>query len=236
MPTVKQIAAIIADEIVQSNADKSKPSEAIDRAAEKIVALFGEDTGILTAAAMLENEVTSTLMDMTVATVLATLIEEEGGGRSNISISPMSMDHMNQHYLYEVSNDGLIRTVRIKLREDSDLQNEAAWREPSNRHGLVDVAPPGPSGTFPLKPQAEPKEHNRPVWVIRNGHGSLFKMANREVADEAMRHGSPPHGGGPFADDPLATIENRWCMHVECPSTGCNLDPELRDKPEATSD
>lgn len=232
MLTAKQIADIIRAELAGSLA--STASDQVERAAEKIATLTADD-GSAVAAAMLENEVTSTLMDMTVATVLATLIEEEGGGRSNISISPMSMDHMNQHYIYEVRNEGLIRHVSIKMREDSPLQDEANWREPSHRHGLVDMAPDALT-IDQLKPQAEPKEHNRPVWAIKNGNGSLFRMHDQADAERQLR-GEGDHTHAPrFKDDPLSVIENRWCLHVDCPTTGCNHDPKLQDKAEATSD
>lgn len=221
----KQIETILYDFIGQGGGD----GDTIREYAEKIAAL-SSDNGATVAAAMLENEVTSTLMDMTVATVLATLIEEEGGGRSNIGISPLSMDHMMKHYLYEVRNEGMIRHVSIKLREDSNLQDEAAWREPSNRHGLVDVAPDSLT-IDQLKPQAEPKEYNRPVWAVRfwcaTGDGfrpELRACADHEDAARTVR--------GYHDDDgrPDASIENRWCLHEDCPTSGCNHDPKLRDE------
>lgn len=224
MILTKQIERILYDFLGQGGGD----ADTIRETAEKIAAL-SDDNGAAVAAAMLENEVTSTLMDMTVATVLATLIEEEGGGRSNVSISPMSMDHMQQHYLYEVRNEGMIRHVSIKMREDSPLQNEDEWRKPSHRHGLVDVADEAPS-IDSLKPQAEPKTHDRPVWAVRfwcaTGDGfkpELKECADREDAERVVR--------GYHDDDgrPDATIENRYCLHADCPSTGCNHS-------EATSD
>lgn len=229
MLTAKQIADIIRTEMLESDSATMAPR--YEAAAEKIAALIADD-GSAVAAAMLENEVTSTLMDMTVATVLATLIEEEGGGRSNIAISPMSMDHMMKHYLYEVRNEGMIRHVSIKLREDSDLKDEAAWREPSNRHGVMHQDEDA-SGA---KPQAEPKVRDRPVWAIKNGHGSLFRMHDQADAERQLR-GEGDHMHAPrFKDDPLSVIENRWCLHVDCPTTGCNHDPKLQDNAEATSD
>ena len=216
MLTAKQIADIIRDaHRAHNGADRF-----IEQAAEKIAELT-DDNGATVAAAMLENEVTSTLMDMTVATVLATLIEEEGGGRSNVSISPMSMDHMQQHYIYEVRNEGMIRHVSIRMREDSDLRNEEAWREPSNRHGVMHQV----EDTSNAKPQAEPKVHDRPVWAVRipiDGEEPYLRPCNDEDhARKILRAVSGSH--------PLAAIENRYCLHVDCPTTGCN-------KSEATSD
>lgn len=202
MLTAKQIADIIRDEHRAHNgADRF-----IETAAEKIAELT-DDNGAAVAAAMLENEVTSTLMDMTVATVLATLIEEEGGGRSNIGISPLSMDHMMKHYIYEVRNEGMIRHVSIKLREDSNLQDETAWREPSNRHGVMHQD----EDTSNAKPQAEPKVHDRPVWAVRDGAG-LHEMPDEDTAKAFVLK----------SVDPIAAVENRYCLHPDCPSTGCN--------------
>lgn len=212
MLIVKQIERILYDFLGQGGGD----ADTIRETAEKIAAL-SDDNGAALAAAMLENEITSTLMDMTVATVLATLIEEEGGGRSNVSISPMSMDHMQQHYIYEVRNEGMIRHVSIKMREDSPLQNEEEWRKPSHLHGLVDVADEAPS-IDSLKPQAEPKVHDRPVWAVFvpiDGEEPYLRPCNdEEHARTVLRAIVGSH--------PLAKIENRYCLHPDCPSTGCN--------------
>lgn len=213
MILTKQIERILYDFLGQGGGD----ADTIRETAEKIAAL-ADDNGAAVAAAMLENEVTSTLMDMTVATVLATLIEEEGGGRSNVSISPLSMDHMQQHYLYEVRNEGMIRHVSIKLREDSPLNSEEEWRKPSHRHGLVDVAPTPPHSVDDLKPQAAPKVHDRPVWAVRDGAG-LHETADEGTAKAFVLK----------SVDPIAAVENRYCLHEDCPSTGCNHS-------EATSD
>lgn len=205
MLTEKQIADILRAEVMACDAVNLAPG--FEAAAAKIAAALPDYNQIAVTAAALENEVTSTLMDMTVATVLATLIEEEGGGRSNISISPMSMDHMQQHYIYEVRNEGMIRHVSIKLREDSNLQDEAAWREPSNRHGVMHQD----EDTSNAKPQAEPKVHDRPVWAVRDGAG-LHEMPDEDTAKAFVLK----------SVDPIAAVENRYCLHPDCPSTGCN--------------
>jgi len=211
MPTAKQIADIIRHELTTSESSTMAPR--YEAAAEKIVALF-DDGGATVAAAQLENEVTSTLVDMTIATVLATLIEEEGGGRSNIAFSAMAMDHMMKHYEYTSEMDGLVRNVKIKLREDSDLNDAEAWRAPSNRHGVMhqDESPEG------AKPQADPVEHDRPVWAIVYYDGD----DNRKIAKMNDRRDAQAH----LADYthlgvPAPHIENRFCVHPECPSQGC---------------
>lgn len=223
MLTVEQIERIITAEFMGQNDDTFKAFRA---AAEKVHALVKPDHDMHVMSAVLENEITSTLLDMAVATTLATLFEEEGGGRSNVQISTMSMEHMQQHYKYTSEIDGMVRTIKIELREDSPLNTAEGWREPSNRHGLTEVAPPeaGPIGLV-THPPAEPKEYNRPEWYIRST-GALWRMGDH--ADAARNIRSYVQG------DPTAVIENRWCGHTDCPSTGCNHDASLRD--EVTSD
>lgn len=220
MLTVKQIATLIATEI------KQQPVllEAIETAAQKIYDLVKPDYTIHVAAAALENEVTSTLLDMLAATILATLIEEEGHGRSNISYSPASMAHMMQHYEYGAATEGTITTVTITMREDSPLKTEEGWLEPSNRHSIIDKAPPADD----LKPQAEPHAYERPLWAMRaemDGEPYLRSCHDRADAERFVRG---------MSQSSLPRIENRWCMHFACPASGCSHDETLRD-PEPTS-
>jgi hypothetical protein len=213
MLTSNQVARMISAEIAQYVTPGDTALEAaISTVADKIVVLT-DDNGATVAAAMLENEVTSTLLDLTVATVLATLIEEEGGGRSNVSISPMSMDHMMKHYEPDVRLDGLIRHVSIKLRDDSDLKNEAAWREPSNRHGVMHQD----EDTTGAKAQAEPHEYNRPVWAVNYFEGGARKLLNCHDREDAARQCRYL----PADLDPR--VENRHCLHPDCPSSRCNV-------------
>ena len=160
---------------------------------------------LIAAAAMAEVETTETLMQMLAATVLATLIEEEGTGRCNITYSPASMDHMMQHYNFTAEKDAMTTTIRIEMKSDSDLRTEANWRAPSNRHQIENVSD--------AKPQAEPKVYDRPVWAIRWGE-ELYEYDTRRQAEADMI--SRDDGGIP------ASLENRMCMHVECPTTVCN--------------
>lgn len=211
MPTTSQIATLLRAE--ENDVNNHGDGLWQERAAEKIMALF-DDGGAALAAAQLESEVTSTLIDMTIATVLATLIEEEGGGRSNIQFSAMAMDHMMKHYRYTSSMGGLIRTVSVELREDSDLRNEDAWRAPSNRHGVMhqDEDPTG------AKPQAEPVEYDRPIWAIRwwdaDDTSHLANMLDRKRAQSALANYT-------YLGRPAPTIENRHCLHTDCPSQAC---------------
>lgn len=211
MITAKQIAALLRSE--EHSPDNDGDGLWQERAAEKIAALL-DDGSATVAAAQLENEVTSTLVDMTIATVLATLIEEEGGGRSNIAFSAMAMDHMMKHYEYTSEMDGMVRNIRIKLREDSDLNDPEAWRAPSNRHGVMHQDESGEGA----KPQAEPKEYDRPVWAIKwvNEHEE-HDLAIMHDQRDAKAH----LADYTFLGRPQPVIENRYCRHIDCPSTAC---------------
>lgn len=215
MLTAPQIVTIIEASLAEREKGTSRGTRAaLEHAAAKIAGILEEDNRMAVSAAALENEVTSTLMDMLAATILATLIEEEGGGRANIVYSPMSMDHMMKHYTYTTENDGLIRTVRITLREDSNLNDESAWRDPSNRHGVMHQDETGAGA----KPQAEPKVHDRPVWAIRHvGVDGEPRLAKMHDQGDAARHLADYSVDGA----PLPEVQNRFCLHIGCPTTGC---------------
>lgn len=220
MLTKEQIERIITDAIESDEAQSLSESPA-HIAAEKIAELTKSDSMMLVAAQALENEVTSTLMDMLAATILATLIEEQGGGRANISFSPNSMNHMTKHYTHSVTMDGLTRTVTIAMREDSPLAGDMeAWSEPSNRHGVA-LQDEDPTGALP---QAEPKNHDRPIWAVRTSryvreadewHPVLLNCHDRADAERQCVSIANGHNGR------TAHVENRYCLHPECPASGC---------------
>jgi len=160
---------------------------------------------MVAVAAMSEVETTEMLMQMLAATILATLIEEEGTGRSNITYSPASMDHMMKNYTFTSEKDAMATTIRIEMKPDSELRDEANWRAPSNRHQVEDVSD--------ALPQAEPKVHDRPVWAIRHNE-ELHGYPDRAAAEAAMLC-------NPQAED-VAIIVNRHCLHLECPDSICN--------------
>lgn len=198
------------------------PQKELGELAEKIAALT-DDSRMLAAAAAVENEVTSTLLDMLAATVLVTLIEEEGGGRSNVSYSPMSMDHMMKHYTYSVANDGMVRTVSIAMREDSDLRDPDLWRAPSNRHGVMHQDEDG-SGA---QSQAEPKVRDRPIWAVsffQEGAAGPTLLNCHDQADAARQCRTLDPGL-------LPEVQNRHCLHPTCPSSRCNLWKDDDERP-----
>lgn len=177
------------------------------RAAEKIVALVQPQFDMMAAGATLEAQTIQTLMAMQTATVLAALIEEEGGGRSNMSYSPMKMAEMLALYGYTVEHDKLITTVRI-----------------FEKASLSMLVRDGEQADADAKPQAEPKVWDRPIWAVRISGDTdepyLRQCNDRDDAERVIRA---------LSATLITQVENRFCLHPDCPTTGCN-------ETEATSD
>lgn len=239
MLSAKQIAAIITAEMNQ-HPSQATPDN-IETAAQKIHDLCKPDHDLHVAAAALENEVTSTLLDMLAATILATLIEQEGGGRTNVQFSPLSMRDAMKAWDYTVEHEGIVRTVRIKAKADGEW-NESLINEPLELRtsraishaeiGPEDMPPPPTINTV-----VEPHEHKRPEWVVAyqgeqdEGDRNFVFLRSHDRADAERQVRK-------LAAELMARVENRWCLHTDCPASGCNHSPELRDdyQPEATSD
>lgn len=224
MLTAPQIVTIIEASLAEREKGTSRGTRvALEHAAAKIADILEEDNKLAISAAVLENEVTSTLMDMLAATILATLIDQEGGGRTNISFSPHSMKEKMAAWSYAVETDGMIRTVRISPVNADEFEpgDGAAIQKGMILKGLGPVVD---SGT--ARPQAEPKEYKRPIWVIRyadkEANPHLAVMHDR--ADAARHVGDYKTSGQPWPE-----VQNRWCLHPECPTTGCLYDDERKD-------
>lgn len=205
MLTVEQIAGIIAYE------------DSINDAAQKIYDLCKPDHSIDVAAAALENEVTSVLLDMTVATVLGTLIEQEGGGRTNFVISPQLMSLAMDSWDYTVTHDGLIRTISIISKHPEDFE-EADGDELAKGQLLKGFMSHEHDAGW-TKPQAGEHVYDRPLWAVRftlDDEPCLRQCVDRADAERVLRT--------KLRDEPTAHIENRYCLHVECPASGCNAD------------
>lgn len=244
MLTVEQIARIIRSTVHVTHDDDGVLHK-VDEAAQKVHDLCKPDHTIHVAAAALEAEVTDTLLNMTVATVLAALIEQEGGGRTNFAFSPMQMADISTRWTWDVERDGMVRTVRIQPKDaaefeeaDGDLLAHSALAKSMSRAATYEnadedfVPPADPESDIPVQPQARVHEYNRPVWAVRvclteDDGPYLQQVPSQRAAAEYVRTAS---------EATIATVENRWCMHLECPSTGCMHDASLRDSAEATSD
>lgn len=147
---------------------------------------------LLAAFTTADLDVTESLIQMTAATVLYKLIQDEGGGRANVRFSPADMDAMYRDYHIEAGRDGLITFVRIIPKEGT-----------SDRLMVQD------EDTSDALPQAEAKPE-RPLWAIREGT-QLFRCLDQRDAQRQLA-----------GHNPIAVIENRFCWHEECPSEHCN--------------
>lgn len=153
---------------------------------------------MLSAYASAEAATTEALIGLVAATVLAKLIEEEGGGRSNISFTPQDMDATFRDYHVDHSHEGII--TKVSLSPKTDRHERLMTQDEDTTKAL---------------PQAEPKPE-RPVWAVRmfgkDGLPYLRECNDRFHAETILG----------VVDQP-ASIENRMCIHPECPSDRCNL-------------
>lgn len=157
-----------------------------------------EGTHVFDMIAAMEKgnvEITETLIHMVAATVLSKLIEEEGGGRSNVSFSPADMDAMHRDYEMSATRDGLITTVTITPRNPRELivtTDRLMTQEEDTEDAL-------PQGT--VWPE-------RPFWFFHNGDVRQ-RVDNRATAERLVFE----------SKNPLARVENRMCSRVECPNS-----------------
>lgn len=145
-------------------------------------------------------ETTETLIHMVAATVLAKLIEDEGGGRSNISFSPADMDAMHRDYEMVANRDGMVTTIKIIPRDphalivggpDHDLNRLMAQNEDTE-------------GALP-QVEASPA---KPYFFFRDGAGRQGPMSQEDAQALVLK-----------SVDPTAHVENRMCGRAECPNS-----------------
>lgn len=224
MLSVTQIEAIINAELKDADGVGSWK----ENAAQKIHDLCKPAHDIHVSAAMLENEYTDTLVNMIIVTLLGTLIDQEGGGRTNFTMSPDTMAQAMKTWTYTVEHNNLGRTVRIAPAKPDE------W-EASENNDALDLRLAQATSTHytpdELSPQAEPHEYNRPVWGVRyinsEGEPTVMRGHDRADAERILRSFKPEV-------QMTARVENRWCLHPECPSSGCLQDASKRDDGDAT--
>lgn len=191
---------------------------------------------LVAAAEMANVETTETLIHMIAATVLSKLIDEEGGGRSNISFSPADMDAMHQRYVLDATRDGMLTTVSITPREGA-FEGGLHVSTASAEGGLS--APPEsfyrsqePIDSGPAKPQADIHVYDRPLWAVRID-GMLVPCSDRNAAERSVSWHTANR------TENIVQIENRFCYHDDCPADRCLHVPEqddtTDDATEATS-
>jgi hypothetical protein len=176
-------------------------------------------------------DATETLIYMVAATVLAKLIEDEGGGRANIEFTPQDMDNMHLRYEIDAKRDGMITMVKIVPRAGAFDKEKRVVNTHEDILGVivdttpaVDVDQPEPPESFyrhpgnldlenPALDQVPEHVYDRPLWATRVD-GKLFPASDRTQAERMVKGAK---------GDQIATIENRFCYHKECPDSRCNL-------------
>lgn len=189
-------------------------SEAMDQYADRINGYAAEleahlaepiqGTHVFDMIAAVEQgnvEITETLIHMVAATVLAKLIEDEGGGRSNISFSPADMDAMHRDYEIETNRDGMVTTVKIIPRKTTGLYIGGSGDHTTNRLMIQDEDTEG------ALPQVEASPA-KPYFFYRDGGGRQGPM-DKDAAQALVLK----------SVDPTAHVENRMCGRVECPNS-----------------
>lgn len=136
-------------------------------------------------------ETTSTLVQMVAATVLAKLVDEEGGGRTNITFGPPDMDKMMSEYEMSATVDGLLTTVRIEPRNPDEYV----------RHRLALQ----PEVTSDAAPQVEATDTPKPYYFFKDGSGRQGPMEKADAEALVLK-----------SVDPIATAENRTCPYRGC--------------------
>lgn len=112
----------------------------------------------------------------------------------SVTFQPSDIDVMQRHYEFGVKRHGLHVTVTLTKKA-----------EPSESWTFRD------DDDVPAKPQVE-AQPDRPVWAIRVGD-TLTGYPDRALAEDMLLRVMTELG---------AQIENRYCLHPECPTTGCN--------------
>jgi hypothetical protein len=130
------------------------------------------------------------------------------------------MINMTRHFDMTVETDGMLRTVRIAMKDG--MKDSFFGEEPEHGPSIITDED---QNTFNVKPQAEEHVYDRPVWAIlfhglSDGQPRLAKMLDR---NDAARNLDTYRA----EDTPDPVIQNRFCLHVTCPTTGCNEKTEV---------
>lgn len=141
---------------------------------------------------------TRVLIELIAAVVMWKAETRRGNPPMSVTFQPSDIDRMQRAYHMEVKRDGMHVTVTLNKRDET----APTWQ--------LDEAE---TGADALDQATAPPE--RPVWAVRTGAGALIACTGREDAETQFQ--------AHHSDDALAAVENRYCLHETCPSTGCNL-------------
>lgn len=188
-------------------------ADQVELEAANLKALFDAEVAgthafdMIAAIEMGNVEITETLIHMVAATVLAKLIEEEGGGRSNITFSPADMDAMHRDYEMQTKRDGLVTTITLVPRDHMTHAVNNRLLTPMEAGEKIASLLAQPEDTTDALPQVE-KSVAKPYFFYRDGGGRKGPMSKDEAQDLVFK-----------SVDPTAHVENRMCGNVECPNS-----------------
>lgn len=184
-----------------------------DCAVREIASLLGEPVqgthvfDMIAAVELGNIETTETLIHMVAATVLAKLIEDEGGGRANISFSPADMDAMHRDYEMIANRDGMVTTIKLVPREAKLASHQhhdiVAGVAVETEASLMQQD----EDTTDALPQVEASPA-KPYFFYRDGGGRQGPMSKDDAQAKVFQ-----------SLDPTAHVENRMCGRVECPNS-----------------
>lgn len=153
---------------------------------------------------------TAVLIELIAALVMWKTETRRNPDEMTVSFTPQDIDVMQKAYQVVAKRDGYLLTVSLVKRANP----AESW--------LSDKEP-----TAGAKPQATPPDTpEAPLWALRSLSGSLFLCDSREHAERVLR-GAEEHPTVPRAimgGD--LSIQNRHCLHTECPSARC-MAPEV---------
>jgi hypothetical protein len=145
---------------------------------------------------------TETLIQLIAAIVMVARNDNPLLDQLTVSFTPHDIDEMQKAWEMTANRDGYMTTVTLTRKPEAG----ESW--------LLD-ADEDPTGA---KEQAQ-QQPERPVWAVRAGDGSIHGYPVKGAAQHAIY--------GEFRSDQIAKVENRWCLHPDCPAERCNQEPEV---------
>ena len=136
------------------------------------------------------------LIELIAAVVLSGCISDDAT-TIETSFTPQDIDDMQKRFEMSASRNGLLLTVRLDRKPEEGV----SWRldETEDPVGARDQATGHPE---------------RPRWTVRDSEGVFHPYPTKGHAQLALVND--------FRGDEIARVENRYCLHYDCPSTHCN--------------
>jgi len=166
---------------------------------------------MLAAAEEINAGNTAVLIELIAAVTMWKTETRRNPDTMTVEFTPHDIDVMQRGYQIHAKRDGMLLSVTLIRREEAA---ESRLKD--------DETPDG------AKPQAMPSDAPEPpLWGVRTVFGVWEQKCSREEAEEAIRD--------EYANDPVATLEGRYCPYDYCPSTRRSCDLKSCAAKEATS-